>query len=297
MKYELNKEKNGLLVVGGEDGEEQLIIPSEQVFEEKTYLVTEIRAGAFSSCQNTKEIIIPKTIRWIDGDAFASSGLEKICVADDNPFYCSINGIVYNKSQTVLVAAAPLLARDMLVVPDGVQKIAEGAFRDCVYLTDIILPESLVIIGDDAFSGCHRLTAIDIPDSVTKIGESCFKDCKKLKVVSLSKGLTEITFGVFASCDELRRITIPHGIKVLGECAFDACNSLIEVILPDTLEEIESFALGECYGLYSITIPSSVKRIDESAFDSSEFLQEITIADPGLLKDVWLPDNVEIVKP
>jgi hypothetical protein len=297
MKYELNKEENGLVVAGGEDDKEQLIIPTEQVFEGKTYLVTEIRARAFSSCTNTKEIFIPKTIRWIDGDAFASSGLEKICVDDNNPFYCSVNGIVYNKSQTILVAAAPLLARDMMVVPNGVQKIAEGAFHGCVYLTDIILPESLMIIGDDAFRGCHRLTAIEIPDSVTKIGELCFSDCKKLTAVSLSKGLTEITFGVFASCDELRRITIPHGIKVLGECAFDACDSLVEVILPDTLEEIESFALGECYGLYSITIPSSVKRIDESAFDSSEFLQQITIADPNLLKGVWLPDNVEILEP
>lgn len=297
MKYELNEEKNGLIVAGCEDDEEQLIIPSEQVFEGKTYLVTEIRARAFSSCTNTKELFIPQTIRWIDGDAFASSGLEKISVDDDNPFYCSINGIVYNKNQTLLVAAAPLLARDMIVVPEGVQKIAEGAFHGCIYLTDIIFPKSLVIIGDNAFRGCHRLTTIDIPDSVIKIGDSCFNECKKLSRVTLSKGLTEIAFGAFASCDALRRITIPSGIKVLGECAFDACGSLVEVILPDTLEEIESFALGECTELFSITIPTSVRRIDASAFDSSEFLQEIIIADPCLLKEVWLPDNVEIVEP
>ena len=64
--------------------------------------------------------------------------------------------------------------RGEVVIPNGVVKIEDFAFRGCQLITSVIIPEGVTEIGCGAFSGCARLESIVIPSSVTEIGESAF---------------------------------------------------------------------------------------------------------------------------
>ena len=57
-----------------------------------------------------------------------------------------------------------------------------GAFAGCKNLTNVIIPNGFLSIGDEAFAGCTNLTVITIPDSVTDIGDDAFGGCNNLTV-------------------------------------------------------------------------------------------------------------------
>ena len=63
------------------------------------------------------------------------------------------------------------------------------AFRKCVNLKRVELPNSLKMIGGGAFAGCTALEKICIPDGVTEIGIGAFLGCSSLSDVELPPGV------------------------------------------------------------------------------------------------------------
>jgi hypothetical protein len=93
-----------------------------------------------------------------------------------------------------------------------VTSIGEGAFKDHIYVTHVILPNSVTSIDVGAFWGCNDLLDIIIPDSVTTIGDEAFSGCSKLS-----------------------NITIPDSVTSIGENAFNDCTDLIKVVFQGTI--------------------------------------------------------------
>ena len=120
--------------------------------------------------------------------------LESFVVSANNPSYSSINGVLFEKNQTVLVEY-PYNGAGGYAVSSGVKSIAFGAFANCVNLANISLPCSLTNIGPEAFSYCHGLTNIIIPDGVTSIEDrdicllhqsrhnSDFQQCNQFRIL------------------------------------------------------------------------------------------------------------------
>ena len=131
-----------------------------------------------------------------------------------------------------------------VVIPDSVKVIGENAFCACTGLTDVTLGTGVTCIEENAFFQCENLKSILIPDSVTEIGEKAFSACKSLVSVSIGKGVTVIGTGVFADCAALPEVTIPDSVTRIGEKAFSGCSRLARITVPDGLTRIEANAFS-----------------------------------------------------
>lgn len=156
-----------------------------------------------------------------------------------------------------------------------VTKIAQDAFYErsglrMTYMTGINLPDTLTEIGANAFAECWNMRgSLVIPESVVSIGDYAFYNCGLDGTLTLSKNLEAINEGAFGECEELQgQLIIPEGVKRIGDYAFDLCSGLSgKLVLPDGLESIGSYAFGSCGKLTGdLIIPDSVTSIGSGAF-------------------------------
>ena len=164
----------------------------------------------------------------------------------------------------------------------GLEGITDDAFRNCVSLVKITLPEQITSIGSSSFSGCSNLKKITIPDSVTSIGSSAFNGCSNLTSVYYNGDISDwcnIDFyngtsnplcngaKLYINNTEVTEVTIPSDISEIKNYTFCGCSSLKSVTIPDSVTSIGNSAFRNCNSLTSITIPDSVTTFGERAFD------------------------------
>ena len=144
--------------------------------------VTSIGYWAFLSCSGLTSVTIGYSVTSIGNSAFSGCiKIIEIVVDENNPKYCSINGILYSKDKTNLIKFPEGYKTSFFEIPNSVTSISGDAFRDCNDLTSVYIPNSVTSIGSDAFWGCNGLTSVTIPNSVTFIGTAAFMDCKNLQ--------------------------------------------------------------------------------------------------------------------
>ena len=236
--------------------------------------VTVIRDNAFNGCTSLTSIVLPDSVVEIRDDAFRGcTNLKKIVVNDNNPNYCSKDGVVYTKNMTKLIFALSCLKS--VIIPDRVTEIRNNAFRGCTSLTSIYIPSSVTEIGIGAFDGCTSLTSIKIPNGVTEIGWNAFNGCTSLTSVEISNSVTVIGNWAFYKCTSLTSILIPNSVIKIGNTAFSGCTSLTSIVLPDSVTEIGHMAFQDCTNLTSIKIPNNVKLMEDKVFVGCTSLKEI----------------------
>lgn len=186
-----------------------------------------------------------------------------------------------------------------VVIPDYVTDIY--SFKNCPFLENIVIPNSVTSIVSGAFNGCSALANITIPDSVTNIGINAFYgtawydnqpdglvyagkvayDYKGTMPndtsIKIKEGTIGIAGGAFAHCDSLTSITIPDSVMHIGASAFYNCTGLTNITIPDSVMSIDVFAFAGCSNLASIVIGNSVTSIDPFVFDGRNNLTSIIV--------------------
>ena len=140
-------------------------------------------------------------------------------------------------------------------IKSGVTFIGRGVFQNCQNLTRIIISDSVISIGDYAFSGCTGLRSVVIPDGVTYLGHGIFAYCHNLVSVTLSNNLKQVEAESFDHCFNLTNIKIPDSVTYIGSYAFNACESLGTVNIPNSVTYINSHAFSDCLSLV-ISLPA-----------------------------------------
>ena len=205
-----------------------------------------------------------------------------------------------------------------IVIPDRynglpVTGIGSSAFRECMSLTSIVIPDSVTSIGDRAFFGCSSLTSVVIGNSVTSIGDGAFYYCSSLTSVVIGNSVTSIGSSAFFGCSKnLESITVSSGngkyhsagnclidtankklisgcknsiiptdgsVTSIGYGAFSGCNRLTSIEIPDSVTSIGDGAFYYCSSLTSIVIPDSVTSIGYGAFHGCSSLTSVVIPD------------------
>jgi len=134
--------------------------------------LTSIGNSAFNGCYVTN-ISIPGHVASIGSTAFACPYLDAIMVDQTNSYYSSLDGVLFNKSQTTLIEY-PSGRIGAYVMPNTVTNVGDYAFYYSENLTGISLSVKLTAIGSYAFNGCESLSTITIPSGVNFIGDQAF---------------------------------------------------------------------------------------------------------------------------
>lgn len=176
---------------------------------------------------------------------------------------------VYNGPSTITI---PDVFNNALVMAIG-----DKAFFYAEYLTEIILPPSIIRLEPQAFFACTGIKSMTLPDSVEYIGEKAFGACSSLEKIDLSDNLTEIASFAFNNARALKTIVLPESLEILGARAFSACEKLESAVIPDGIKALPNGLFSGCTALKSVTFPSELNSIGSSVFDSCENLQSISI--------------------
>ena len=214
----------------------------------------------------TLTITLPKSLKSIGDCAFSLHNIVSITVEDGNPYYSSINGVLFSKDLSTLVMFPEgkkdnVIQDDLTtvdyVVPDNVTTIGRYAFSSARIKT-IILPDGLKKIEEGAFS-YSRLSSIAIPHTVTNIGKSAFDSCIFLAKLSLPNQITTIEDYTFSNCHDLNEIIIPNNVTTIGKHAFYfRKSSTLKIVIPNSVTYIDKDAfffpdINSNYHMYGYT--------------------------------------------
>ena len=203
--------------------------------------ITKIDRVAFHFCggfgKGLKKIVLPKHLHYLGENAFyGSEKLEKLIIRGDfmwehswlesNPFYYTKNlAFIKNTNPNFKVENGMLMSADgkilfrcvnegkRVVVKEGVETIAQGAFCGRNLMEEIVLPLSIRIICKDAFRGCHSIDNVVLPEGVESVGVESFSFCWNLKSMTLPSTLKDIAYSAFENSDHLQNFVFPKGME------------------------------------------------------------------------------------
>lgn len=184
-------------------------------------------------------------------------------VRDSNPFYCSINGVIFTKDKKKLIA-----------YPSG----REGAYE---------IPEGTEVIYGSAFIN-SRISSVKIPDSVTEIGYSAFCDCHDLSDIGFGRGISDYDdkggSNIFARCTSLKTLKIPAYIKTIGASMFSGCE-LKSLELEEGVDTISGWAF-DSVDFEEITFPRSLKKMCGNNFNKVKTINVHERIPEGLISNM-----------
>ena len=157
-----------------------------------------------------------------------------------------------------------------IMVPNTIITVGEGAFSGCIKLASIDLSKTKTsTIGVKAFAYCDNLSTIQCPTTLTIIDDGAFREDKNLRSVqNLEKTVvTKIGYGVFESCSNLSSVKLPQTLSTLGESAFDGCSNLSAVAgFENTLVTIlEARTFANCSSLTTLSLARGLTEIKKEA--------------------------------
>lgn len=272
--------------------------------------VTEIGQSAFMNCENLASVSMPNTVTTIKEEAFFNSKLETVAIPNavatigtgafgacetlttinvnsTNSAYSSNEGVLYDKSQSLL-HTYPGGKTGTFAVPATVTKINNEAFYGS-NVAAVALNDKTQSIGDKAFNSCKEITSIDIPSSVSTIGQSAFENSSKLEAINVSGSNTKYSSGEGVLYDKNKTqlitypenkqgasVDIPSTVSSIESAAFSG-SKLISVNIPSSVTSIKENAFKNNSKLEAVEIPSSVKTIQNLIFSGCTELKNVTV--------------------
>ena len=192
--------------------------------------ITVVNEYTFRKCKYLNTIFVSKSINEIENNYVFSEceSLRAIEVDENNKFYKSIDGVLYDKNLTTLIYCPS--AKTSIQIPDSITQIADRAFCGCEHIKSITIPNNITKIGSEAFRGCKSLISINIPDGVQEIEEYTFEGCESLTSIIIPNSVIEIGERIFDDCTSLTSIFVTHETMKKFEETLNKYNHALKVI-------------------------------------------------------------------
>lgn len=165
-----------------------------------------------------------------------------------------------------------------LILPSGLEYIGSQSFQGCTNLYgNLILPDKLTYLAPYSFENCSNLEgSLEIPSGVEDIPQSAFSSCGFNGTLQLHDGIKSIGNDAFAGCKFKGELDLPKDLVVINDNVFNNCDFSGELKLPQDISTIGSHAFSNNWRLSGqLVIPSNVIAIASSAFEGCRGLEQI----------------------
>lgn len=278
--------------------------------------------NTFARCLSLKSVTLPATFTSANGNTFswrmflACESLEAVNIAEGNPDYYSVDGVVFDKNDQLIYYPAGKASGETYTIPEGTSAIVEQSFyhysvassssrygyNDYATISGVVIPASVTTIEESAFE-LETLTSVTFADATAgaenanelTIGASAFS-ASALTSVVLPARLTSIGTSAFNGCAELTSVTFSDDISLtsIGNQAFSGCAKLTSVRIPASVETIGYGAFYGCEALSSVVFESgsNLQSFGNSTSGSSTAYKNGVFSGCTLLSEISLPESL-----
>lgn len=228
------------------------------------------------------DVIIPETLYGVP--------VTRVTGSNDH-YFRRARSITYPKTvkvieEVVCDRSSENAALENVILPEGIEEIGEQAFASCKNLKSIKIPSTVKKIDTYAFENCTSLASVNFPDGLESIGFLAFSGTA-LTELDLSHINPEYRSSVFSYCKSLKSVKLNNGIVEIPEAMFRKCTSLESVYIPNSVTKICQYAFEDCTSLKEIILPTSLKELESSCFASSGLIEVVIPYGTKYISSFW----------
>ncbi len=256
-----------------------------------------IGENAFLNCNLLTDVSLGSSISSLSANAFkGSTNIDKLSLSVNGDGWSSGVSLAsafpdsISKIKNIIVSEGTKIPNSLfedmtnvesITIPDTITVIGSNAFKGCISLKRINsdvdgtfnLPNGLKYIWQNAFKGCTGLTDAKLGTSLLTVGSSAFEDCTNLVSVELGDKVTLIGSSAFKNCAKIRRINsnengtinVPETCLTLKQNCFEGLTLISTVNIHDSVTAIEDGILYGCTNLVNLKLPFIGKSINQGS--------------------------------
>lgn len=256
------------------------------------YLIT------YPSTEKKQSFVIPNSVKCIIPLAFIDG--------------TKIETLTFGSAMEEISALALRNAEIDSLCFDKSPKLKKIGFRAFGKLKgELVIPKSIEVIDDDAFSGCS-ITSLDFekPSACAEIGDRAFSDCRELTDVLIPESVVELGDNAFEQCTSLKNFVFEDNsqLAILNGSVFPNSDCLTEINFGKNpaLRRIEGVFPSKSISVLDLSECKNLNYIAKEAFKKSSTLTSVNLSNTNLdtiqyrtfwccenLESVTLPDSVE----
>lgn len=204
--------------------------------------VTKIANFSLFNAESLITIKIGKNVKEIgDWSMTNNYHLKEFVVDEENPYFCSVDGVLFSKDMKTIIYFPPGKGIDSYdgygnaenftsyVIPDGVETIHTKCFYKCYYIEDVKIPSSVKTIEEKAFHRVSKLNKIELPEGLEYIGKDAFAYCFSENYKTKEN----------PELPETTEIVIPSTVKEIGEYAFFQCEKVSKLVMLPKQDDVK----------------------------------------------------------
>lgn len=214
-----------------------------------------IESDAFDGCSSLTSLQLPESLGYTDSGAFRGNAMSSITVDENNAYYKSVDGVLYDKNVTKIVGF-PNRKGGIYTIPSTIETIKQYTFSSSTILDELVIPASVTKIESNAFDCNSHIKKLTIEDATTELaigqGNLGFE------------GFTD-EFGNYQNYSsvltQLEEIYWGRNLKYTGSkyaTAFGNSYNLRKIVFGPSVTSIPKYSFKNCYAINEVDVKGGI---------------------------------------